>query len=167
VGRLNELADVDVVQLDQLQAVNAYQRRRDVQILVENAAQRSPNITVERDHQREASRDRARQRPGHTVGKRTPLVIRMSNVAGELGSADTVRDPRGFAIKFYTEEGNYDMVGNNMPVFSIRVDSQFSDFIHSLKRMPGDDLCIINAQCVFCSLTPQSANPLTPSPIYI
>jgi catalase len=55
----------------------------------------------------------------NSVGKRTPLLIRFSTVAGELGSADTERDPRGFAIKFYTEEGNYDMVGNNTPVFFI------------------------------------------------
>ena len=54
------------------------------------------------------------------VGKRTPMFARFSTVAGELGSADTVRDPRGFALKFYTEEGNYDLVGNNTPVFFIR-----------------------------------------------
>src|SRR5215475_768729 len=52
----------------------------------------------------------------NTVGKRTPVVVRFSTVAGELGSADTQRDPRGFAIKFYTEEGNYDLVGNNTPI---------------------------------------------------
>src|SRR6266700_4071722 len=69
------------------------------------------------------------------VGKRTPLIIRMSTVAGELGSADTVRDPRGFAIKFYTEEGNYDLVGNNTPIFFVRDPSKFQDFIHSHKRM--------------------------------
>ena len=51
---------------------------------------------------------------------RTDLLVRFSTVAGELGSPDTVRDPRGFAIKFYTEQGNYDMVGNNTPVFFIR-----------------------------------------------
>jgi catalase len=95
------------------------------------------------------------------VGKRTPLVIRMSTVAGELGSADTVRDPRGFAIKFYTEEGNYDLVGNNTPVFFIRDASQFSDFIHSQKRMPGDDLRSNNAQWDFWSLSPQSAHQVT------
>src|ERR1700736_4157166 len=62
----------------------------------------------------------------NTVGKRTPLVIRLSTVAGELGSADTVRDPRGFAIKFYTEEGSYDLVRNNTPVFFSRDPSKFS-----------------------------------------
>jgi catalase len=57
--------------------------------------------------------------------------LRFSTVAGEVGSADTVRDPRGFAIKFYTEEGNYDMVGNNTPVFFIKDPMKFPDFIHS------------------------------------
>lgn len=65
------------------------------------------------------------------VGKRTPLFIRFSTVAGEKGSADTDRDPRGFAIKFYTEEGIYDMVGNNTPVFFIKDPIKFPDFIHS------------------------------------
>ena len=65
-----------------------------------------------------------------TAGKRTPVFVRFSTVAGELGSADTVRDPRGFAIKFYTDDGNYDLVGNNTPIFFIRDPSKFSDFIH-------------------------------------
>ena len=62
------------------------------------------------------------------IGKRTELFIRCSTVAGEKGSADSVRDPRGFAIKFYTEEGNYDLVGNNTPVFFIRDPLKFPDF---------------------------------------
>lgn len=70
------------------------------------------------------------------VGKKTPLFIRFSTVAGEKGAADTDRDPRGFAIKFYTEEGNYDMVGNNTPVFFIKDPIKFPDFIHSQKRHP-------------------------------
>jgi len=65
------------------------------------------------------------------VGKKTPMFLRFSTVAGERGSADTVRDPRGFAIKFYTEEGNYDMVGNNTPVFFINDPLKFPDFLHS------------------------------------
>ena len=65
------------------------------------------------------------------VGKRTPLFLRFSTVAGERGAPDTVRDPRGFAIKFYTEEGNYDMVGNNTPVFFINDPIKFPDFLHS------------------------------------
>jgi catalase len=65
------------------------------------------------------------------TGKRTPLFIRFSTVAGEKGSSDTDRDPRGFAIKFYTEDGIYDMVGNNTPVFFIKDPIKFPDFIHS------------------------------------
>ncbi len=68
--------------------------------------------------------------------KQTPLFLRFSTVAGEKGSADTERDPRGFAIKFYTEEGNWDLVGNNTPVFFERDPLKFSDFIHSQKRDP-------------------------------
>lgn len=74
------------------------------------------------------------------VGKRTPLFARFSTVAGENGSADTVRDPRGFAVKFYTEEGNYDLVGNNTPVFFIRDAIKFPDFIHTQKRDPRTHL---------------------------
>ena len=64
-------------------------------------------------------------------GTRTDLLIRFSTVAGERGSPDTWRDPRGFAVKFYTTEGNYDLVGNNTPVFFIRDGIKFPDFIHS------------------------------------
>jgi catalase len=71
-----------------------------------------------------------------TKGKRTEVFLRFSTVALELGSADTVRDPRGFAIKFYTEDGNYDLVGNNTPIFFIRDPLKFPDFIHSQKRDP-------------------------------
>ncbi|MFB5650634.1 catalase [Leptospira wolffii] len=70
------------------------------------------------------------------VGKKTPLFLRFSTVAGEKGSADTERDPRGFAIKFYTEEGIWDLVGNNTPVFFERDPLKFPDFIHSQKRDP-------------------------------
>lgn len=70
------------------------------------------------------------------VGKQTPLFLRFSTVAGEKGSADTERDPRGFAIKFYTEEGNWDLVGNNTPVFFERDPLKFPDFIHSQKKDP-------------------------------
>ncbi|MBT2509860.1 catalase [Streptomyces sp. ISL-98] len=70
------------------------------------------------------------------VGKRTETFIRFSTVADSLGGADAVRDPRGFALKFYTEEGNYDLVGNNTPVFFIKDPIKFPDFIHSQKRDP-------------------------------
>ena len=74
------------------------------------------------------------------VGKRTEIFVRFSTVAGEKGSADTLRDPRGFAIKFYTEDGNYDLVGNNTPVFFIRDPLKFPDFIHSQKRDPYSNI---------------------------
>ena len=70
------------------------------------------------------------------VGKRTPVFVRFSTVAGSKGGPDTARDPRGFAIKFYTEEGNWDLVGNNTPVFFIRDGIKFPDFIHSQKHDP-------------------------------
>uniref|UniRef100_A0A0B7BJZ7 Catalase n=1 Tax=Arion vulgaris TaxID=1028688 RepID=A0A0B7BJZ7_9EUPU len=70
------------------------------------------------------------------VGKTTPVLIRFSTVGGESGSADTARDPRGFAVKFYTEEGNYDIVGNNTPIFFIRDPILFPSFIHTQKRNP-------------------------------
>ncbi len=70
------------------------------------------------------------------VGKRTEVLARFSTVALERGSPDTVRDPRGFALKFYTEEGNYDLVGNDTPIFFIRDPLKFPDFIHSQKRDP-------------------------------
>ena len=92
------------------------------------------------------------------VGKRTPVFVRFSTVVGELGSADTVRDPRGFAMKFYTDDGNYDLVGNNTPVFFIRDASQFSDFIHSQKRMPDTGLRSNDKQWDFWTLTPASAH---------
>lgn len=72
----------------------------------------------------------------NTIDKETEVFVRFSTVAGEKGSADTVRDPRGFAMKFYTEEGNYDLVGNNTPVFFLRDPIKFPDFIHSQKRDP-------------------------------
>ena len=95
------------------------------------------------------------------VGQRTPVFARFSVVAGELGSADTVRDPRGFALKFYTDEGNYDLVGNNTPVFYIRDPSKFSDFIHSQKRMPDTNRRSSDAQWDFWTLSPESAHQVT------
>src|SRR3954466_6381103 len=80
------------------------------------------------------------------VGKQTPMFIRFSTVAGELGSADTVRDPRGFALKFYTGAGIYDLVGNNTPVFFINDATKFPDFIHSQKRLPDSGLRSNDAQ---------------------
>ena len=70
------------------------------------------------------------------MGKKTPVAVRFSTVGGESGSADTARDPRGFAVKFYTEEGNWDLVGNNTPIFFIRDPILFPSFIHTQKRNP-------------------------------
>jgi catalase len=95
------------------------------------------------------------------VGQRTPVFVRFSAVAGELGSADTVRDPRGFAVKFYTTEGNYDVVGNNTPVFFIRDASKFSDFIHSQKRHPETGLRSNDMQWDFWTLSPESTHQVT------
>ncbi|CRK80992.1 catalase KatA [Neobacillus massiliamazoniensis] len=97
----------------------------------------------------------------NSVGKRTPIFIRFSTVAGELGSADTVRDPRGFAVKFYTEEGNYDLVGNNTPIFFIRDAIKFPDFIHTQKRDPQTHLKNPTAVWDFWSLSPESLHQVT------
>ncbi|MEA2356712.1 MAG: catalase [Solirubrobacteraceae bacterium] len=91
-------------------------------------------------------------------GRRTPLFIRFSTVAGEQGFPDTVRDPRGFAIKMYTDEGNYDMVGNNTPVFFVRDPSKFQDFIHSQKRLPDTGMRSNDMQWDFWTLSPESAH---------
>jgi catalase len=95
------------------------------------------------------------------VGKTTPVFLRFSTVAGEQGFADTVRDPRGFAIKFYTQEGNHDLVGNNTPVFFVRDPSKFQDFIHSQKRLPDSGLRDNNMQWDFWTLSPESAHQVT------
>jgi catalase len=95
------------------------------------------------------------------VGKQTPTFIRFSTVGGEKGSADTERDPRGFALKFYTEEGNWDMVGNNTPVFFIRDPLKFGDFIHTQKRDPETNLKSPTMMWDFWSLSPESLHQVT------
>ncbi len=95
------------------------------------------------------------------VGQRTEVFVRFSTVGGERGSADAARDPRGFAIKFYTEEGNYDLVGNNTPVFFIRDPLKFPDFIHTQKRHPAKNLPDANMFWDFLSLTPESIHQVT------
>ncbi|MFP4197374.1 MAG: catalase [Methanomassiliicoccales archaeon] len=95
------------------------------------------------------------------VGKRTEVFARFSTVGGERGSADAERDPRGFAVKFYTEEGNYDMVGNNTPVFFIRDPLKFPDFIHTQKRNPANNLKDADMFWDFLSLTPESIHQVT------
>ena len=91
-------------------------------------------------------------------GTRTRMLARFSTVAGELGSPDTWRDVRGFALKFYTEDGNFDMVGNNTPVFFVRDPMKFPDFIHSQKRMPDTGLRSSNMQWDFWSLSPETSH---------
>ncbi|MCA1955495.1 catalase, partial [Zymomonas sp.] len=90
------------------------------------------------------------------IGKKTPMFARFSTVGGERGSADTVRDPRGFALKFYTEEGNWDLVGNNTPVFFIRDAIKFPDFIHTQKRNPQTNLKDPKMVWDFFSQSPES-----------
>lgn len=90
------------------------------------------------------------------VGNECKVFARFSTVAGELGSADTERDPRGFAIKFYTEDGNWDLVGNNTPIFFVKDAKKFPDFIHSQKRMPRTNLKSATAMWDFWSLNPES-----------
>src|ERR1700758_1214934 len=95
------------------------------------------------------------------IDKRTEMVARFSTVAGEKGSADTARDPRGFAIKFYTEEGNWDMTGNNTPIFFVRDPLKFGDFIHSQKRVPQTNLRSPTMMWDFWSLSPDSLPQVT------
>jgi catalase len=95
------------------------------------------------------------------VGKETPLFIRFSTVAGERGAADAERDVRGFSIKFYTEEGNWDVVGNNTPVFFIRDPLKFPDFIHTQKRDPYTNLRSNVAAWDFWSRHPESLHQVT------
>lgn len=95
------------------------------------------------------------------VGKQTPLLARFSTVAGELGAADAERDVRGFSLKFYTEEGNWDLVGNNTPVFFIRDPYKFPDFIHTQKRHPKTHLRSATAMWDYWSLSPEALHQVT------
>jgi len=94
-------------------------------------------------------------------GTRTDVLVRFSTVAGERGSPDTWRDPRGFAVKFYTTEGNYDMVGNNTPVFFVRDPMKFQHFIRSQKRRADSNLRDHDMQWDFWTLSPESAHQVT------
>ncbi len=95
------------------------------------------------------------------VGKTTDCLVRFSTVAGERGAADAERDVRGFAVKFYTEEGNWDMVGNNTPVFFVRDPYKFGDFIHTQKRDPTTNMRSATAMWDFWSLSPESLHQVT------
>jgi catalase len=95
------------------------------------------------------------------VGKQTECLLRFSTVAGERGAADAERDVRGFALKVYTEEGNWDLVGNNTPVFFVRDPYKFPDFIHTQKRDPRTNLRNPAAMWDFWSLSPESLHQVT------
>jgi catalase len=97
--------------------------------------------------------------------KNTPVLVRFSTVVGSRGSADTARDPRGFAVKFYTEDGNYDLVGNNLPVFFIRDAIKFPDMVHAFKPAPDTGYPTSSSANSrfwdFISLTPESTHMIT------
>lgn len=95
------------------------------------------------------------------IGKKTDMIARFSTVGGEKGSADTERDPRGFALKFYTEDGNWDMVGNNTPIFFVKDPKKFSDFIHTQKRDPYTNMKSPTMMWDFWSLRPESLHQVT------
>src|SRR5260370_24086123 len=95
------------------------------------------------------------------IGKQTECLLRFSTVAGERGAADAERDVRGFALKFYTDQGNWDMVGNNTPVFFVRDPYKFPDFIHTQKRHPRTNLRSNTAMWDFWSLSPESLHQVT------
>lgn len=95
------------------------------------------------------------------VGKKTDMISRFSTVAGEQGAADAERDVRGFSLKFYTDEGNWDLVGNNTPVFFVRDPYKFPDFIHTQKRHPQTNLRSPEAMWDFWSLSPESLHQVT------
>jgi catalase len=94
-------------------------------------------------------------------GTETPLLLRFSTVAGEAGAADAERDVRGFALKFYTQDGNWDLVGNNTPVFFVRDPLKFPDFIHTQKRHPRTNMRSPTAMWDFWSLSPESLHQVT------
>lgn len=95
------------------------------------------------------------------IGKKTDLLLRFSTVAGERGAADAERDVRGFALKFYTDQGNWDLVGNNTPVFFVRDPYKFPDFIHTQKRDPRTNMRSNTSQWDFWSLSPESLHQVT------
>ena len=103
----------------------------------------------------------SRARVFESVGKETPVFLRFSTVAGERGAADAERDVRGFALKFYTDEGNWDLVGNNTPVFFIRDPLKFPDFIHTQKRDPKTNMRSPTAAWDFWSRSPESLHQVT------
>jgi catalase len=112
----------------------------------------------------QASADMSEHTRAHlfgAVGRTTEVLVRFSTVGGEKGSADAERDPRGFAIKFYTQDGNYDLVGHNTPVFFIRDAFKFPDMVHTHKRNPQSNLKDPDAFWDFFSRSPESTHMVT------
>lgn len=105
--------------------------------------------------------DITRADPFEEVGKETPVLLRFSSVINSKGSPETLRDPRGFAVKWYTDEGNWDLVGNNFPIFFIRDAKQFPDMVHSLKPDPITNLQDPNRYFDFFSFKPEATHMLT------
>jgi catalase len=105
--------------------------------------------------------DITRAAPFQSKGKKTPVLVRFSSVINSKGSPETLRDPHGFAVKFYTKEGNWDLVGNNFPVFFIRDAKQFPDMVHSLKPDPKTNLQDANRYFDFFSFKPEATQMLT------
>jgi catalase len=95
------------------------------------------------------------------IGKQTPMFVRFSTVAGERGAADAERDIRGTALKFYTEDGNWDIVGNNTPVFFFRDPLRFPDLNHAIKRDPRTGLRSADNNWDFWSLLPEALHQVT------
>jgi catalase len=95
------------------------------------------------------------------IGKQTPMFARFSTVAGERGAADAERDIRGFALKFYTEEGNWDVVGNNTPVFFFRDPLRFPDLNHAIKRDPRTGMRSADNNWDFWTLLPEALHQVT------
>jgi catalase len=116
----------------------------------------------------EAQTALTRAAPFSAAGKKTPVFVRFSTVAGERGSADTARDVRGFAVKFYTDEGNWDLVGNNIPVFFIQDAMKFPDLVHAAKPEPNNQMpqaaTAHDTFWDFVSLMPESTHMLKASP---
>src|SRR6478672_7688663 len=95
------------------------------------------------------------------IGKKTPMFVRFSTVAGERGAADAERDIRGFALKFYTQQGNWDLVGNNTPVFFLRDPMRFPDLNHAVKRDPKTNLRSADNNWDFWTLLPEALHQIT------
>ncbi|MDE7128977.1 MAG: catalase, partial [Alistipes sp.] len=95
------------------------------------------------------------------VGKKTPCFVRFSTVAGERGAADAERDIRGFAMKYYTDEGNWDLVGNNTPVFFLRDPLKFPDLNHAIKRDPRTGMRSVDNNWDFWTLLPEAQHQVT------